>query len=503
MSRIALIQLVNSLSKSEKRHFKLSTKKQAGSKEYLDLFDLVEQENYLDITGLENEFKAKHPESSFDNTVRYLIKVLSDCLIQAKVKDDPEFSVLQGLMRVNILRERSLDKESFKELKKIKVVAEKSENIFMLPLINRYELNFLADLNFNGLCEKKLVEMQMKAKEIIKTMRNTHEHYSLYELLKFRMINSGKILSEEDKKNLNDLILGEMGLVTGRIKNNFDSKKIHLLFHSFFFTDIGDFKSALKTFYELNRLFEQNPSKWSNPPLDYLSSLDGILDSLRTIKSYPEMPFYMDKMMSLSNERYPDYFRTIIDLNLIIYQLAIFSGTGKFEEAVKFIHENNVMLTKVQMLTDYEKQCELFFYLALCFFGVKEFTKSQKYINNVVLIGKINYQSVIYKASRLLNMIIHYESKNYEYLDYEIRSYKRLFQNKGKLLQTEKVLFKMLQTNSAKVNEVTAAKLKPLLNGIENNKFEIQLQKYFDFTIWIRNKIEKSNSKLSFKKTTV
>jgi hypothetical protein len=61
----------------------------------------------------------------------------------------------------------------------------------------------------------------------------------------------------------------------------------------------------------------------------------------------------------------------------------------------------------------------------------------------------------------------------------------------------------MLQTNSAKVNEVTAAKLKPLLNGIENNKFEIQLQKYFDFTIWIRNKIEKSNSKLSFKKTTV
>jgi hypothetical protein len=317
------------------------------------------------------------------------------------------------------------------------------------------------------------------------------------------MINSGKILSEEDKKNLNDLILGEMGLVTGRIKNNFDSKKIHLLFHSFFFTDIGDFKSALKTFYELNRLFEQNPSKWSNPPLDYLSSLDGILDSLRTIKSYPEMPFYMDKMMSLSNERYPDYFRTIIDLNLIIYQLAIFSGTGKFEEAVKFIHENNVMLTKVQMLTDYEKQCELFFYLALCFFGVKEFTKSQKYINNVVLIGKINYQSVIYKASRLLNMIIHYESKNYEYLDYEIRSYKRLFQNKGKLLQTEKVLFKMLQTNSAKVNEVTAAKLKPLLNGIENNKFEIQLQKYFDFTIWIRNKIEKSNSKLSFKKTTV
>ena len=273
MSRIALLRLVNSLSKSEKRQFKLSTRKQSGGKEYLDLFNIVEHATFNDLDKIDKEFAMLHPKSSFDNTARYLIKVLSDCLIQAKIKDDPNFTILQGLMRVNVLKERSLHKESFKELKKIKVLASRSQNIFMLPVINRYELNYLSDLNFEGLEEKKLVEMQMKARDIIKTMRNTHEHYSLYELLKYRMINSGKVLSEEDKRHLNDLILSEMGLVTGRIKNNFDSKKMHLLFHSFFFTDIGDFKSALKTFYELNWLFENNPSKWNNPPLDYLSAL--------------------------------------------------------------------------------------------------------------------------------------------------------------------------------------------------------------------------------------
>ncbi len=494
MSRIALVKLVNSLSKSEKRLFKLSTKKQSGVKEYLDLFDIVEQTPYNDLDKIDEEFARLHPKSSFDNTARYLVKILSDCLIQAKIKDDPNFSVFQELMRVNILKERSLHKESFKELKKIKRVAAKSENIFMLPLINRYELNYLSDLNFEGLGEKKLVEMQMDARDIIKTMRNTHEHYSLYELLKFRMINSGKILSEEDKRHLNDLILSEMGLVTGRIKNNFDTKKMHLLFHSFFFTDIGDFKSALKTFYELNLLFEHNPSKWNNPPLDYLSALDGILDSLRTIGSYEEMPFYLGKLSQLLNENYPEYFRLIIDFYIIIYKLALLAGLGKYKEAIEFIQKVSGPLAKIQSLSDYDKQSELHFYLAVCFFGANDFTKSQKYINHVVLIGKINYQSVIYKASRLLNLIIRYECKDFEYLDYEIRSYKRLFQNKGKLFQTEKVIFKFIQAtalSSHTKNELKISRLHPLISMIENDKYEVQLNKYFDFIEWIKGKTAK------------
>ena len=56
----------------------------------------------------------------------------------------------------------------------------------------------------------------------------------------------------------------------------------------------------MKTFYELNKLFEQNIDLWSSPPADYLSSLEGILDSLRAIKRYDEMPFFIEKT-GLSN----------------------------------------------------------------------------------------------------------------------------------------------------------------------------------------------------------
>lgn len=48
--------------------------------------------------------------------------------------------------------------------------------------------------------EKELVEIQITARDILKDLRNTHEHYSLYELLKYRLVHSGKALSEEKQK---------------------------------------------------------------------------------------------------------------------------------------------------------------------------------------------------------------------------------------------------------------------------------------------------------------
>lgn len=67
-------------------------------------------------------------------------------------------------------------------------------------IIYRQELNYISDLNFSGMTEKELVEIQITARDILKDLRNTHEHYSLYQLLKYRLVHSGKALSEEKQK---------------------------------------------------------------------------------------------------------------------------------------------------------------------------------------------------------------------------------------------------------------------------------------------------------------
>jgi hypothetical protein len=102
---------------------------------------------------------------------------------------------------------------------------------------------------------------------------------------------------------------------------------------------------------------------------------------------------------------------------------------------------------------------------------------------------------MIYKAARLLNIIIHYEWRNLEYLDYEIRSYKRSVPAKGKLLKTEQLVFKIVKfqpsRNTLKKNKLFWLNMASVVSEIEKDKYETQLLKYFDFTGWVKNKLEK------------
>jgi hypothetical protein len=327
---------------------------------------------------------------------------------------------------------------------------------------------------------------------VLKNLRNTHEHYSLYELLKYRLIHSGKILSEEGKKELNDLILSEMGLVTGRGKYNFESRKLHLLFQSFFFTDVGDYRSAIKTFSELNRLFEQNSPLWNHPPLDYLSALEGILDSLRTIGYYRDIAFYVRKIKQLDVPNYPEYFRYMVRKSILIYEVTAYTGVRDYKSAVQHLQSIDPDLWHAYSLVDDERQHELLFCMAHAYFGAKDLRKAQKYISGIVLTGRPNYQSVNYRAARLLNMLIDYESGSLEQLEYGIRSFKRAFHAGNNSLQIEKLIFRTLKGHpdlrTPQKTDLLWKKIGPVLAVIEKDKYEMQLHKYFDFTRWIREK---------------
>jgi hypothetical protein len=102
---------------------------------------------------------------------------------------------------------------------------------------------------------------------------------------------------------------------------------------------------------------------------------------------------------------------------------------------------------------------------------------------------------MVYRASRLLNIIIHYDENNLEYLQYEIRSFTRAFRQNGKLLETENLLFKTIKHNPrkniTKKNIAFSRRIQPTTEAIHHDKFEMQLLKHFDFTDWLHEKLNK------------
>lgn len=508
MIKNELIQLIKTLSGPEKKSLKLYCKKQAGQKDYLDLFEIINQASLGgDAESIQAQFKQKHPNKSFENTAQYLLRITTDSLIQIRTSHDKWFQQYYSLMRAKVLSERSLWQEGYKELKKAQKLSKELQDNIIHYLTCRLELNYWSESGFSTISEQELVDAQMKAKSTLRLLHQIQEHYSLFELLRHRVIYSGKSLSDSDKMKLNDLLISELSLTTRGSQHSFESQKLHLLFQSFFFINIGDYQSSLKSFKELNILFESNKTIWNFPPYDYLSDLEGILDSLRTIAYYNEMEYFIHKVEKLSQQAYPEYFQKIARQTMYIYTLNVLVHQGNLDQAKQLVNTIPTALFNKTSFGNYEKLIELLFYAGLTFFCAKDFQKSNKHIHVIMTIRKVNYNSPIYKASRLLHILIHYELDNLSYLDYEIRSYKRVLKkigqrgrqsslrpspSGGKKLKIEGLILKVIKLDpkrrSISKNQLTWKKMEKDVQAIEQSKYEKQVLKYYNFNSWVKEK---------------
>jgi len=489
----SLLKLIASMSPAEKRQFILSTKKQVSSSKYLDLFKLIDKHKNLEWISIKEKFKAIYPTSAIESTASYLNKLLIDILIQNKLLNDETYKLLYGLLQIKVLQERNLSEGAYSEIKRNILLASKYQELPLLHLLKRKELNYLSDINFKGIKEKDLIAKQVVAKDILRNIRNTQEHYTLYELLKHRLSHTSQTLSDETKTKLNDLVLSEIAIINTNIKGNVESKKLHLLFQSFFFIKTGDYRSALKTFYVLNELYEKNLLELQRPPIDYFSMLDGILDSLRMIDHHLEMEYFLQKLNLLDSPNYPDYFRLLTRKTMLLTKLRILTSEKKWTEISDLIKNTEKNIISYSTIILPQKQSEMLFLISLSFYNLKNLNKAIKYVNAIILNKSVDYSSPIYRIARLFNLIMYYENRDLEYLGYEIRSYKRIFKGKIKPLLLEKLIFKVVKIDpkfrSKSSNSLTWTRLLSQKEAILNNKHEQQILKYFDFLKWCQQQL--------------
>ena len=91
-------------------------------------------------------------------------------------------------------------------------------------------------------------------------------------------------------------MVSEMSIVASSNLENFEINKLHQLFQANYLISVGDYKSALHSFYELNNLLEGNKHLWSDPPIYYVFTLEGVLDSLRSLRNYDGMTHFIHQL---------------------------------------------------------------------------------------------------------------------------------------------------------------------------------------------------------------
>ena len=486
----SLIHLINNLTKQEKKEFSLYISNKP-EKDYIFLFRLIDDKKISDPEELKMSFLAAKPASSFNTVVIYLFDLLIDILTRLRTEQDSYYLLFNELLHARVLYEKSMYQECFQVLKKVKEKAVYYENHFALLVAQRLELNYLLTLDFEDMDEQKLLNKQYKMNNTLKSIRQLNEQSSLYELLKYRMINRGASRSLEETQKLDDLVTSEISIVASAGVENFEIKKNHQLFQANYFITVGDYKAAFNSFVELNKLFEENSHLWNNPPVYYLMTVEGMLESLRIMHNYEGMNYFIEKLTKLSSPS--SSFQLNVTYVIFIYRLFSFIDAGDFDKAGMWIAEHQASLIDKMLLLKEQQQAEMSLYIALIHLGNGEYRKARKRLSATIGRGHL-YSLPLFRTIRIVNVMIHYELGDVDYIQSEIRSIKReMSKNKGYNLKVESFLLKFLNYSFADTNRKKRAQIWESMaeevHALYADKYETQILRKFDYVAWVEAKI--------------
>ena len=486
----SLIHLINNLTKQEKKEFSLYISNKP-EKDYIFLFRLIDDKKISDPEELKMAFLAAKPATSFNTVVIYLFDLLIDILTRLRTEQDSYYLLFNELLHARVLYEKSMYQECFQVLKKVKEKAVYYENHFALLVAQRLELNYLLTLDFEDMDEQKLLNKQYKMNNTLKSIRQLNEQSSLYELLKYRMINRGASRSLEETQKLDDLVTSEISIVASAGVENFEIKKNHQLFQANYFITVGDYKAAFNSFVELNKLFEENSHLWNNPPVYYLMTVEGMLESLRIMHNYEGMNYFIEKLAKLSSPS--SSFQLNVMYVIFIYRLFSFIDAGDFDKAGIWIAEHQASLIDKMLLLKEQQQAEMSLYIALIHLGNGEYRKARKRLSATIGRGHL-YSLPLFRTIRIVNVMIHYELGDIDYIQSEIRSIKReMSKNKGYNLKVESFLLKFLNYSFADTNRKKRAEIWESMaeevHALYADKYETQILRKFDFVAWVEAKI--------------
>jgi hypothetical protein len=482
-----LHSLVQSLSKAEKRYFRLFCELQGGNKVYVGLYQLLEQCTD-DPTAIAADFSRQHPEAVFETACKYLYRNLMKSLRSFQTDKSIDSRLMHRISDCQILFNKGLMDICFDELEKAKALAIRYEKFPYFLTLARMELEFLTKLEFPGMDEANLVARQEKINEVINQESWLNRHSALYEVLSYRYFHQGPTRSQHETEQLNDLLLEEFQIISNKHYNSLSSSIIHLHFQSTYFMMTGNDTESLRLSYELHQVFADNPRLLNDAPIHYLYLINSLLTDLRAMRKYEEMVFFIGHLQALParSENLDGFIGQLV----YQHQLARMIDLGQFAEAFGLVESYQQQLSGKASVIPPNFGATLQLLTALVYFGRQDLPTALRHLNQVLNAspGYISHQ--VHILCRLLRLVVHFELNNYDYLQYEIRSIERKLKVEKKLFKLEKLTMRFLKKAVASPPSVKQFRqFQDELNPLATDPHERQLLKWFDIICWVESKI--------------
>ena len=491
-----LFELIKSLSKSEKRFFKLSSSLQTGDKNYLKIFDAIEKQAVYNEAALKIAFKKETFVSHFPSEKNHLYKLILKSLRNYHSDNSINSVLKQEIKNVEILYKKALFKECNKFLVRAKKQAIENEKFYFLFELISWEKLLLEEAFEDGQFNMDLDKLIEEEQDVIAKLQNLAEYHVLYSKINYVFRSEGFSRNAEDIRIVKEI--EDHPLIKGK-NTALSDRAATICYYTQGFCAMANSRTdlALLKFNRVKEILDGRPKLKTDLAKRYVKTLSNITGSHIDLGLYDEAWRFIEGLKDLTNE---SGFNSIdIQVNVFktttISELQLLTRCGNFSEALEVVEKG--VLDKLESLENRlrkEQLLELYYHIAYTYFGTGEYSKALFWINKVLNDNENTLRKDLFSYARLFNLVIHFELQNYDLLEYITKSTQRYLVRRQRDYELEKLVIdhlrKLIRESKSKnmVTKITEFKCQ-LLELVTEPEDQIVL-KYFDFVSWLNSKIE-------------
>lgn len=488
-----LFQLVHSLEKSEKRHFKLYIKRSSANQDLkiIQLFDALDKLKEYD----ERLLLKKMPgisKTQLANLKNHLYKQLLASLRLLKTTENIDLQLSEHLDNARILYNKGLKIQSLRIIERAKELAT-------------------ANQKFNALVqllslEKKIETLHITRSTTDKTREMTEEALNI----------SGHIDRVTRLSNL-ALLLYRWFVLYGHARNKDDEKELDTFFKSYLPKDInaiGGFYEKLYLYqsfcwyafirqdflmyYRYSQkwidLFDEQPQMREVETGHYIKGMHTLLNALFDLRYFEKFETVLRKFEAFEKTEIAqrhDNFRTHTSIYINSAKINQHLMVGSFAEGLKLVPSIENNLEEYSIFVDRHRILVFNYKIAMLYFGAGKYETAIDYLQRIIN-GPVDLRIDLQCYARLLHMMAHYELGNYTLIESLVKSVYRFMAKMKNLTVVEEEMFRFLRLSF----DVSPRKIKPELEKflykikhLEKSRFETRSFAYLDIISWVESKV--------------
>ena len=490
-----LIQLVRSLTRAEKRHFRLFVRRNQASDDilFLQLFDFLDKHKEYDEALILKKLPGIK-KRQLSNLKAHLYKQLLISLRLVNASHNEDIQLREMIDYARVLYNKGLYRQSLDILDKAKGKAYEGLFYALALEIVEFEKHIEGQYITRSI-EGRADELAAEALHLHDTIDNINLYSNLALQLYGLYLKMGYVRNQNDYELVKQFFQSHLPDIDFQ-QLDFFGKVYYCQAQVWYYHITQDFPMCYRHAEKWEELFLEKPELISTYVPLYLKGMHNLLHALFNTLQYQK---FIDELEEL--DRFPEVYdisqvkniEGLFYLFKYIHSIKKHFLEGTFTEGLQLIP--GLVKTIEEDTYNWDDHRILVFYyrIACLYFGSGDNESAIDYLNLIINQKNPDYREDIQCFARILNLIAHFELGNSQLVEYQVKSVYRFLLKMEDLHAVQREIFRFLR----KIPRIQEEELKnefiSLRNKLaeqEGGPYERRPFLYLDIISWLESKIE-------------